>query len=264
MQTKETEIEQQKFDGLEKLRAYRAANPDDEDNATKRWRAVRLMLLLLFICAIVIYGAKLGQTAWQHLRQQRLLNETTAQVSQLVDYMRKIYEQNKENNSKLNTKFIITQAIAEAMQFKEKSEHPFGGKIMIAPSHTVVDTDGLTADTFKISLQNLPHQACVDLAQIVWGTYEQGLRAVALGHIDERGQDKAFDDVDYQHEEAKIIQVQDDNGQWQSVALPPRNMLHVAQTNRQNSEALFSKREAVFGCDCGNQKSCSLALHYTF
>ena len=72
-------------------------------------------------------------------------------------------------------------------------------------------------------------------------------------------------DIDDTSNQIKTIQLQDKNGNWQNISLPPQYKRNVARTKANNSaEPQMSENAAVYGCDCGNEKRCSLALRYTF
>lgn len=265
MHEQATENSEKTTDGLAKIRAYRLANQNEVDAMTKRWRMVRKIVLIFLLCAFLMYGAKFLQLAWRHVYDYDLLNSTTAQVSQLVDNIRQFYILNDKKNEITMSTLIAAGAVPTTMLKNGKLVNPYAGNINFAISSPIQTNKGYVAlDTFKISLQGLPYQACVDLAQIQCGTTTQGLYAIAVGSVDELENDTAFNDVDELDAVDEVIQVQDKNGQWQQLASPPRYKTNVVRAMNTNMVPLLSENAAAFGCTCGDEKKCSLALRYAF
>lgn len=265
MSEQTTENKTDEVDGIEKIRAYRLANRNEVDSVTKRWRMVRKIVLIFLLCAFLMYSAKFLQLAWRHVYDYDLLNRTTAQVSQLVDNIRQFYVLNDKKNEITMSTLIAAGAVPTTMLKNGELVNPYAGNINFAISAPIQTDKGYVAlDTFKISLQGLPYQACVALAQLQWGTSTQGLYTIAVGSVDELGNDTAFNDVDAPEAETELIQMQDKNGQWQQLALPPHYKTNVVKAMNSNTVPLLSENAATFGCNCGNKNSCSLALRYVF
>lgn len=254
--------EPKEIDGLAKLRAYRLANQDEEELIVKRWRVAGKMLLVLALCAVIVYGVKFLQMTWQYFNEQKLLHETTAQITQLVGNIRQFYVLHDEENKISEADLIAAGAVPITMLKHGKIINSYGGSIAIASSLPIKSEDNVL-DTFKISLQGLPYKSCVTLAQAHWGSITQGVYALAVGNVDENGDDSAFNDIDEQ-QMAEKKELQNENGQWIRVTLPPRYKLNVRRAKKNGSVLSLSENAATFGCNCGDKKSCSFALRYAF
>lgn len=254
--------EQQAMDGLERMRAYWArAEREDDDIRLKRWKTAGKMALIFLGCAVLIYGAKLLQTAYIHVRDQNRLNETTAQISQLVENIRQAHTARGKNFTVSTYGLIKSGAVPSSMVGQNNElRNVFGGKVVVANSLPTADF----TPTFKLSYQGLPHKICVALAQMDWGTSVQGLQAVALGVADEEGHDKALADIDRQIAEAKPQRIQNEAGQWILVQPQVKYPLNVARPNDRFRPTPFVEEDAVAGCACGNKNYCSFALRYAF
>lgn len=254
--------EQQAMESLERMRAYwDRANREENDIEVKRWKTVGKIVLIFLVCAVLIYGAKLIQTAYVHVRDQNRLNVTTAQISQLVENIRQAYA---ASGSKLQMKpqYLVQSGVVPPSMVGQNGElrHAFGGKIVIMPSLPTEDA----TPTFKLSYQGLSHKICVALAQMNWGNEEQGLQAVALGVVGDDGYDKALEDIDRQVAEAKPQRVQDAGGRWILVQPRPQYLLNVARPNYRFQPTPFLEDDAIAGCACGSKDLCSFALRYAF
>lgn len=264
MQQKMTENnEAEEIDGLAKLRAYRLANQDDEDEQIKCWRVAGKMVFILMLCTLVIYGIKFLQMSWQYFSERKLLHITTAQISQLVGNIRQFYVLHGEENYITVDELIAAGAVPKTMLKKGKIINPYDGRVIISSS-LPIKFDNRVFETFKISLQGLSHQSCVTLAQAHWGKITQGVYAVAVGNVVENGDDSAFNDIDEQYQAVEQKELQDEQGNWLKITLPPQYKLNVRKANKNGSMLSLSENAAVFGCNCGNKKSCSLALRYAF
>ncbi|MBQ9034664.1 MAG: hypothetical protein IJ099_01720 [Alphaproteobacteria bacterium] len=262
-------MQENSAENIEKLQAYRLAiakGKQDEQTIkeSKRWHAVLLLMLVLLLCAVLIYGAKLIQMALHHIESQKLLNQTTAEISQLVENIRNFYVLHNQDEKITENLLQKVELIPPSMLQKGQIINPYGGRVIVATSLPMKTDKNTLFETFKISLQGLPHEACVALSQISWGSAEQGLQAVALGHVDANDNDKAFTDIDKQYKKTEIIEVQDKDGQWQRIALPPQYEQNVAKPKAGEVTPLFTESEAFFNCSCGNERRCSFALQYAF
>ncbi len=257
--------QQEKLDGLERLRAYREKNAQQEDIEVRRWKMLGRMFALFVLCAVLIYGAKAVQWAYIHLHNQSRMNEMSVQISQLVDNVRQLYARQGEKMDLTPDYLKQFEAIPREMIAKNgKLINPFGGKVVLQPSLPV---KGIAPDilqpTFKVSMQGLPHQVCVKLAQMDWGSGEQGLQAVALGVADD-AYDMALTDVDRQTTEAASKPYQDENGRWRLVKERQDYLLNVARPNDVFRPTPFKENDAIAGCACGNENRCSIALRYAY
>ena len=254
--------ERQAMESLERMRVYwdRAAH-EENDIEIKRWKTAGRIVLIFVVCAVLIYGAKLIQTAYIHVRDQNRLNITTSQISQLVENIRQAYAA-KGLKLQMEPQYLVQSGVVPPSMVGQNGElrHAFGGKIVIMPSLPTEDT----TPTFKLSYQGLSHKICVALAQMDWGGKEQGLQAVALGVADDDGYDKALADIDRQVAEAKPQRVQDVDGRWILVQPKPQYLLNVARPNDRFQPTPFLEDDAIAGCACGSKDFCSFALRYAF
>ena len=253
--------QKQAQEGLERMRAYwEKAAQEETDIEVKRWKTLGKMVMLFLCCAVLIYGSKLLYSAYVHVRDQSRLNETTAQISQLVDNIRQAYAIQGEklliDQHHLMQNGVVPPSMVAA---KGYLQNPFGGKVVIRPS-VPVKNSGKTA--FKFSYQGLPHNICVDLAQMDWGTVEHGLLAVALGVADDAGNDKALVDIDGIPTKSKPRRIRDALGRWRLVQPRPQYLLNVARPNDNFQPTPFTEDDAIAGCACGGKNRCSFALRY--
>ena len=254
--------EQQAMESLERMRAYwERASHEENDIEIKRWKAAGKVVLVFIACAVLIYGAKLVQTAYVHVRDQNRLNVTTEQISQLVENIRQAYAA-KGIKLEMEPQYLVQSGIVPPSMVDQdgKLRHAFGGEIVIKSS--LPKEDGTS--TFKLSYQGLSHKICVALAQMDWGTSAQGLQAVALGVADENGYDKALADIDRQVSDAKPKRVQDAKGRWILVQPKPEYLLNVARPDDIFQPTPFLEDDAIAGCACGSKNYCSFALRYAF
>ena len=238
---------------------------------------VKEMLILLFVIAVFAGGggyfaAQFMQKRYDYLQYIKNLNQTTLEISQLVDNIRNTYLIEQDISAKDMQQLIkigaITQKLVRTFNGQKYLRNPFGGKIIIETSDPIWNKEGtLSSPTFKMSYQGLPRRACIDLATMDWGDNIKGLLAVAIGSVDaQTGEDNALHDIDMtpeKEEKEKKAANPAKNNEFALDMLRPRMSyrMNVAKPNDQFIPTPFSKGNAEMGCFCG-QNDCSFALHY--
>ena len=230
-------------------------------------------IILIFVIAVFgggggYYLSKFMGHSRDNLQYITNLNQTTLQISQLIDNIRNVYaiypEMNEEGVDKLIELGAIPPAIVRGSGKNRYLVNPFGGRIVIKPSDVLWDNARrFSSPTFKMSYQGLTRQACMDLAMLDWGDTLKGLLAVAIGSVDGMtGEDSALNDIDAKPGEEKKVEIKSKNG-FRRMMRPRRHyQMTVAKPNDKFMPTPFSRGNAQAGCLCG-RADCSFALRYT-
>lgn len=203
-----------------------------------------IIVIIGVVLLLVIFTA--AGAVQKRLTYNNALHLTIKQMEQLIDNIRTIYI---TSGPQANVIQILQKmgAIPNEMVSDNRLRHPFGGGVTVMPALPIKDERGIPiANTFKLAYQNLPYQACIDLAQINWGGSESGLIAEAIGVVDASGNDNALHDVDYSPEKRR-------NQQY---------LFNVGFPDNAFMPAPFSLDRAEDGCQCGQYKTCSFVLKY--
>ena len=233
---------------------------------------IKDFVILIFV--IAVFGGGGGYYLFRFMENSRdnlqyitNLNQTTLQISQLVDNIRNVYTihpEMKENSvEKLIELGAIPSTIVRGSGKDRYLVNPFGGKIVIKPSDVLWDNARrFSSPTFKMSYQGLSRKACIDLAMLDWGDTLKGLLAVSIGGVDNMtGEDSALKNIDANPDEEKQDIFEDEN-RFRRRMRPRRHyQMTVAKPNDKFMPTPFSLGNAQAGCFC-SRSDCSFALRY--
>lgn len=245
----------------------------------QREQKIKEFFILIFVIAVFLGGggymvSQFMQRRYDDLQYIKTLNQTTLEISQLIDNIRNTYTIHPDEPAESTENLIKMGAIPEKL-VRSNGEHkylenPFGGRIIIEPSDLLWDEKGkVSSPTFKMSYQGLPRRACIDLASLDWGDSIKGLLAVAIGSVNgATGEDNALHDIDLtpekekaEREAEKANESEDDDFRFSMMRPRMRYQMNVAKPNDQFMPTPFSRGNAEMGCFCG-QNDCSVALRY--
>lgn len=254
--------------GVEKLPKFVPAHEKTTSEKVKEF------ILLVFVLAFFVGGGgyylfKFLNKSYGNLDHLNKLNETTLQISQLVDSIRQVYTIHQDEQIASMDKLIEIGAIPASLIVNEggkrKIVNPYGGNIVIESSDPLVnEQENLASPTFKMSYQGLPKDACSSLAIMDWGNNLKGLIAVAIGSVNRQtGEDEALRDIDKKKETEETIEIKNSQGKKRFIKRPARQKMNVAKPNDEFMPTPFSEHVAKMGCSCGGSNNCSFALHYT-
>ncbi len=243
-----------------------------KDARNRRVQRVKEFFILLFVIAVfgggITYAVQdFASKRYDYVRYTTVLNDTTQQISRLIDNVRNFYAINPDKPlddlPNLVNMGVIPSSVIRGVGENAYIENPFGGKVIIAQARPLWDKNKkVSSPTFKMSYQGLPRRACIDLATLNWGDNRKGLIAMAVGEVDlKTGVDSAFTDIDADPRKKK-----------QEDELTPDGLPHmgfhrfftmnVAKPGDPSMPAPFSKGSAEMACMCRDGR-CAFAVQYT-
>ena len=247
-----------------------------ENFSYKKWRQkhkkkfifIRTCIFILLMLGILFYFVfKFFFINYRNLDYLTKLNETTHQISSLVDNIRTHYMVFSDEGDVSLERLIEVDAIPATLLSEDKKSlvNNYGGKIIIEPSQKLLNIkDNLKSATFKMSYQGLPKQVCVDLAMMDWGDEEKGLLAVAIGGVDLKTNiDTALEGIDKDEQKPAYKTFTDNKNQSRSIRQRNHYNMTVAKPNNPFMPTPFSRGSATSGCECGDKDTCTFALRYT-
>ena len=235
---------------------------------------IKEFILLIFVLAFFVGGGgyylfKFVNKSFGNLDHLNKLNETTLQISQLVDSIRQVYTIHQDEKITSMDRLIEIGAIPASLVVNDRGNrrviNPYGGNIVIEAAAPLINKEeNLESPTFKMSYQGLPKTACSSLAIMDWGNNLKGLIAVAIGSVNlQTGEDRALKDIDKKKETEEVIEITDRQGRKRLIKRPSRPRMNVAKPNDEFMATPFSSNIAKMECSCGSANNCSFALHYT-
>ena len=215
------------------------------------------IVLFLYFCRFVAFAAHVYQ-------QNKKLQSSVVQIAQLTENIRVFYTVHGNEPIPSIQKMVEVGAIPKTLFKDDTITNPFGGPIVIKQAKTLTDKIGkIISPTFKISYQKLSHESCVSLATLNWGGKEQGLVAVAGGHIASDGTDTALSDIDGDFSTIKTAATTDNDGEKITVSAAVHYKNNVAKPGDGFMPTPFSEDAAHVACSCEEYDNCTFALNYT-
>lgn len=254
-------------DRTKKLMEDQARRRDVEFKQQRRKELLEwIFLLSVLFGTAAYYSWKTVQRSLRDLLFYTTLNQTTNQISQLVDNVRNTYKIRNLKEISTMDSLIETGAIPKILidEFGNV-KNPFGGDIVIETSEPLENIkEAVTSPTFKMSYQGLSHRACVALARMNWGDKLKGLLAVAIGQTDpDTGIDNALTDVDAKPKKVKEITFIDSRGRTRVYRPRQELKMNIAKPNDDFMPTPFTEDGADAGCTCSVNRNCTFALRYT-
>lgn len=254
-------------DRTKKLMEDQARRRDEEFRQQRRKELLEwIFLLSVLFGTAAYYSWKTVQRSLKDLLFYTTLNQTTNQISQLVDNVRNTYKIRDLKEISTMDSLIDAGAIPVVLidEFGNV-KNPFGGNIVIETSEPLENVkEAVTSPTFKMSYQGLSHRACVALARMDWGDKLKGLIAVAIGQIDpDTDIDNALTDVDAKPKKVEEITFTDSRGRRRVYRPRQELKMNIAKPNDDFMPTPFTEDGADAGCTCSTNRNCSFALRYT-
>ena len=223
-----------------------------------------VFVISLFCGTAFFYFGKFVNFSVKFLERITVLNQTTNQMSQIIDNIRMVYTIHTDEKVTTMKRLIEIGAIPPTMVDHGEIINPYGGNVIIEASYPLENVEeAVESPTFKMSYQGLSHETCVSLARMDWGDKVKGLLAVAIGSVDEEGVDKALVDIDKKFKPEKPVEFIDRRGRRRIIRPRKRYQLNVAKPGDSFMPTPFSKDNAIAGCNCYSGPECSFALRYT-
>jgi len=258
---------EENIDKTKKLIEDNARRREQEEKKQKRKEMLEwIFLISVIFVTVAYYFWKTVQKSFLDLQYYTTLNQTTTQISQLVDNIRNVYKIHAKEKVSTMEGLIRIGAVPKVMMDDFGNiKNPFGGNIYIIASEPLENIkEAVKSPTFKMSYQGLSRRACVSLATMDWGDKMKGLVAVAIGAVDsDTDVDSALKDIDAKPEPAKVVTYTDKRGRKRVYRPRQEIEMNVAKPNDDFIPTPFPKDLALSGCSCGNHKNCSFALRYT-
>lgn len=251
-----------------------------EAKRKRRAKIEQIQETIAFIIIVCIFAGGAGYLFYlfydrshRDLEYLTKLNETTTQMSQIIDSIRQvqtIYDDEEViTTDRLIQLGVIPESILQSHGDGRKIINPFGGEVLIQSSKPLRSKDWLVeSPTFKLSYQGLSHRACVALATMDWGDTIKGLMAIAVGDYNPYEKvDTAFRDIDFDAEDERKAeeeqQRKDKKGFRRNWRPRMRYIMNVAKPGDENMPTPFSKEAADVACSCYNRDTCSFAVLYS-
>jgi len=254
-------------DRTKKLMEDQARRREKEFKQQRRKELLEwIFLLSVLFGTAAYYSWKTVQRSLKDLLFYTTLNQTTNQISQLVDNVRNTYKIRNLKEISTMDSLIDAGAIPEVLINEFGSiKNPFGGNIVIETSEPLENIkEAVKSPTFKMSYQGLSHRACVALARMNWGDKLKGLIAVAIGQTDpDTGVDNALADVDSKPKKVQEITFIDSRGRTRVYRPRQELKMNIAKPNDDFMPTPFTEDGADAGCTCNSNRNCSFALRYT-
>ena len=224
-------------------------------------RLIRLFMFMVF-CFIFIVGFKIVNIATFNYRLNKDVNSAVTEITGMIKNIRTLYSIHGQEINNISELLIKSGAVSSAAVGDKQIKNILGGKIVII-SKIVKDkviTEG-EKSSFVMAYQGLPHEVCVKLAGLDWGNSKTGLMAEAIGYVDEKGNDTALSDIEY--DARQEVAVMDANGHVRYTEAKRHKMFTVAKPDDSLTQYPIPENTAILGCACGKQKVCSFVLRYS-
>lgn len=224
-------------------------------------RLIRLSVFMVF-CFIFIIGFKIVNIATFNYRLNKDVNLVVAEITGMIKNIRTLYAIHGKEINNISELLIKSGAVSAAAVEDRQIKNILGGKVVII-SKVKKDTVPTESEksSFVMAYQGLPHEVCVKLAGLDWGNSQSGLMAEAVGYVDEKGNDTALSDIEY--DEQQEIAVVDASGHVRYTEAKRRKMYTVAKPDSSLTPYPIPENAAILGCACGKMKVCSFVLRYS-
>lgn len=137
----------------------------------------RSMIEMLGVLAIIGVLSVGGIAGYSKAMQKYRTNKTLEQITQVINGVRTLYAHQKSYNG-INASVLKKAKILPESAFdgstSTNARNPFGGELYIYSSSNSV------VNAVTLQLDNIPEDACIDLASQDWGDSSGGLIAYAV------------------------------------------------------------------------------------
>ncbi len=228
-------------------------------------RGVQATIIIVVGVSIMLGIFSFLERANKRLDKVNTISATVAEIPTLVGNIRTLYTMEDLNGINIIDRLRDRGAIPQSMLSGNSVQNLYGGQIVALQSDPLLDEQGnVKFNTFKISYQGLPYEACLEIAKLDWGDDKNGLLAVAIGSVNKDGYDNALYDVDHEKEDGKLVERTDKNGKRKMVRQRAKYRFNVAKPGNSFMPTPFSKNNAESGCSCRDKgNTCSFALRYS-
>jgi len=229
-----------------------------------KYNKKRLNHLFIFtvFCFIFIAGFKLVSAIVFNYRLNNDVNSVVTEITGMIKNIRTLYAIHGKEIHNISELLIKSGVVPTAAIEDRQIKNILGGKIVIISKvkKNAIPTES-EKSSFVMAYQGLPHEVCVKLASLDWGDSKSGLMAEAIGYVDEKGNDTALSDIEY--DERQEVVVMDAQGHVRYTEAKPHKMYTVAKPDSNITPYPIPKNAAILGCACGKLKVCSFVLRYS-
>ena len=226
-----------------------------------RKRLKKLALFMAF-CFIFIVGFKIVNIATSNYRLNKDVNSAVTEITGMIKNIRTLYAIHGQEISNISELLVKSGAVSSSAVEEKQIKNILGGKVVIISK---IKKKGSPSESekssFVMAYQGLPHEVCVKLAGLDWGNSKTGLMAEAIGYVDEKGNDTALSDIEY--DGTQEVAVMGEDGHVRYTKAKRKKMYTVARPDDHLTQYPIPENAAILGCACGKMKVCSFVLRYS-
>ena len=229
-----------------------------------KYNKKRLLLLFKFVafCLFFIIGFKIVNIATFNYKLNNEVNAAVSEITGMIKNIRTLYALHGQEISNISELLVKSGAVSPSAVEDKQIKNILGGKIVIVSK---IKKKGKPSESekssFVMAYQGLPHEVCVKLAGLDWGNSRSGLMAEAVGYVDEKGNDTAMSDIEY--DANKEVAVVGEDGHVRYTKAKRRKLFTVARPDDHLTQYPIPENAAILGCACGKLKVCSFVLRYS-
>ena len=225
-------------------------------------KRISRLVNFLIVCFVFIIGFKVVNIATFNYKLNKDVNAIVPEITGMIRNIRTLYAIHGKNMNNISEMLVKSGAVPAAAVEGKQIKNILGGKVVIISKikDEKLATEG-EKSSFVMAYQGLSHEVCVKLAGLDWGNSKSGLMAEAIGYVDEKGNDTALTDIEY--EDAKEVAVRDSSGRIRYTEVKQRKMYTVARPDDSRTQYPIPENAAILGCACGKTNVCSFVLRYS-
>ena len=229
-----------------------------------KYNKKRLLRLFKFVafCFIFIIGFKIVNIATFNYKLNNDVNAAVSEITGMIKNIRTLYALHGQEISNISELLVKSGVVSPSAVEDKQIKNILGGKIVIVSKIKKKGTPSESEkSSFVMAYQGLPHEVCVKLAGLDWGNSHSGLMAEAIGYVDEKGNDTAMSDIEY--DANREVAVVGEDGHVRYTKAKRRKLFTVARPDDHLTQYPIPENAAILGCACGKLKVCSFVLRYS-
>ena len=225
-------------------------------------KSLKKLFIFVAFCLVFIFGFKIVNAVTFNYKLNKDVNSAVIEITSMIKNIRTLYALHGKEIHNISELLIKSGAVSSAAVEDRQIKNILGGKVVIISKvrKGVVPTES-EKSSFIMAYQGLSHDVCVKLAGLDWGNSRSGLIAEAIGYVDEKGNDTALSDIEY--DDRQEVEVRDSEGRVRYAEVKRHKMYTVAKPDDNFSQYPIPENAAILGCACGRQKVCSFVLRYS-
>lgn len=225
-------------------------------------KSLKKLFIFMAFCFMFIVGFKVVNIATFNYKLNNDVNSVVSEITGMIKNIRTLYAIHGQEINNISELLIKSGAVSSAAVEDRQIKNILGGKVVIISKiRKGKKPTESEKSSFIMAYQGLPHEVCVKLAGLDWGNSKSGLMAEAIGYVDEKGNDTAISDIEYDAKQE--VAVMGSDGHVRYTEAKRHKMYTVAKPDDSLNPYPIPENAAILGCACGKQKVCSFVLRYS-